>query len=39
MRGDTPLTSRLHKYVLLDACTAKVTAAPELPGYLTALLV
>lgn len=39
MRGDTPLTSRLLQPVLVDARTAQVTAAPELPWYLTALLV
>jgi uncharacterized iron-regulated membrane protein len=39
LRGDTPLTSRLLQPVLVDAKTAQVTAAPELPWYLTALLV
>lgn len=39
LRGDAPLTSRLLEPVLVDARTAKVTAAPELPWYLTALLV
>lgn len=39
LRGDTPLTSRLLQPVLVDARTAQVTAAPELPWYLTALLV
>ncbi|HEY9066299.1 MAG TPA: PepSY domain-containing protein [Burkholderiaceae bacterium] len=39
MRGDTPLTSRLFKPVLVDAQTAKITASVELPWYLTALLV
>src|SRR5262249_17234135 len=39
MRGETPLTSRLLQPVLLDARTSDVTAAPELPWYLTALLV
>lgn len=39
LRGDTALTSRLLQPVLVDARTAKVTAAPDLPWYLTALLV
>src|SRR5262245_54081735 len=39
MRGTEPLTSRLLKPVLVDAKTAEVTAAPDLPWYLTALLV
>ena len=39
MRGETPLTSRLLHPVLIDARTAEVTASPELPWYLTALLV
>jgi uncharacterized iron-regulated membrane protein len=39
LRGDTPLTSRLLQPVLVDAKSAAVTAAPELPWYLTALLV
>lgn len=39
LRGNTPLTSRLLQPVLVDAKTAQVTAAPELPWYLTALLV
>ena len=39
MRGNTPLTSRLLQPVLVDARTAEVTAAPQLPWYLTALLV
>lgn len=39
LRGDAPLTSHLLEPVLVDARTAKVTAAPELPWYLTALLV
>lgn len=38
-KGDTPLTSRLPRPVLVDARTARVTAAPDLPWYLTALLV
>jgi len=39
LKGDSPLTSRLPRPVLVDARTAQVTAAPELPWYLTALLV
>ena len=39
MRGDTPLTSRLVKPVLIDAGESKLTASVELPWYLTALLV
>ena len=39
LRGNEPLTSRLLKPVLVDARTAQVTAAPQLPWYLTALLV
>ena len=39
LRGNTPLTSRLLQPVLVDAKTNAVTAAPELPWYLTALLV
>lgn len=39
LKGETPLTSKLLQPVLVDAKTAQVTAAPELPWYLTALLV
>lgn len=39
LQGDTPLTSKLLKPVLVDARSAGVTAAPALPWYLTALLV
>jgi len=39
MRGDTPLTERLFKPVLVDAQRAQVTDSRELPWYLTALLV
>ena len=39
MRGDTPLTSRLLKPVLLDGETAGVADARDLPVYLKALLV
>ena len=39
MRGDTPLTSRLLKPVLLDGETAEVADSRALPVYLQALLV
>ena len=39
MRGDTPLTSRLLKPVLLDGETAEIADARDLPLYLKALLV
>jgi uncharacterized iron-regulated membrane protein len=39
LRGNTPLTSRLLKPVLVDARTGAVTAAPDLPWYLTTLLI
>ena len=39
MRGNEPFTSRLPQPVLVDARTAEVTHAPQLPWYLTALLV
>ena len=39
LRGNEPFTSRLLQPVLVDARTAKVTASPQLPWYLTALLV
>ncbi len=38
MQGNTPLTAKLLKPVLVDARSAEVTAAPDLPWYLTALL-
>ena len=34
MRGDTPLTSRLYKPVLVDATTARITDSRDLPWYL-----
>jgi uncharacterized iron-regulated membrane protein len=37
-RGNTPLTERLMKPVLVDAATAEVTAEPEVPWYITTLL-
>ncbi|CAM3595061.1 PepSY-associated TM helix domain-containing protein [Paracidovorax anthurii] len=39
LHGSEPLTSKLYQPVLVDARTAQVTAAPELPWYLTALLI
>ena len=39
LRGDEPLTSKLLHPVLVDAKTSAVTAAPQIPWYLTALLV
>jgi uncharacterized iron-regulated membrane protein len=39
MRGDTPLTSRLVKPVLLDGETGEVSDTSDLPVYLKALLV
>jgi len=39
LRGNEPFTSRLLQPVLVDARTAEVTASPQLPWYLTALLV
>lgn len=39
MRGDTPLTSRLLKPVLLDAETANVADTRDLPIYLKALFI
>lgn len=39
LRGNTALTSRLLTPVLVDAGSGAVTAKPDLPWYLTALLV
>ncbi|WP_426434778.1 PepSY-associated TM helix domain-containing protein [Bradyrhizobium genosp. P] len=39
MRGDTPLTSRLLKPVLLDGETGEVSDTRALPVYLQALLI
>ncbi len=39
MRGNTPLTKRLLKPVLVDAGTAKVTDSRAMPWYMTALFV
>lgn len=38
MRGDTPLTARLFRPVLVDAITGEVTASRSPPWYLAALL-
>ncbi|WP_129792850.1 PepSY domain-containing protein [Sphingosinicella sp. CPCC 101087] len=38
MHGDTPLTERLVKPVLVDAATGEVTAEPAVPWYITTLL-
>jgi uncharacterized iron-regulated membrane protein len=39
MRGNTPLTSRTLKPVLVDARSAEVTDSRDLPWYVTTLLV
>jgi uncharacterized iron-regulated membrane protein len=39
MRGNTPLTSRTLKPVLIDAQTAQVTDSRALPWYVTTLLI
>lgn len=39
LHGNEPLTSRLFHPVLVDAKTSHVTAVPDLPWYLTTLLV
>lgn len=39
MRGDSPLTSRTLKPVLVDARSAQVTDSRELPWYVTTLLI
>ncbi|MDP3608813.1 MAG: PepSY domain-containing protein [Methylophilus sp.] len=39
MRGDTPVTKRLFKPVLVDAQTAQLTDSRTLPWYLTMLLI
>lgn len=38
MHGATPLTERLYQPVLIDAANGSVTAKPEIPGYIVALL-
>jgi len=39
MRGDTPLTARLFKPVLIDASTGAFTDTRDMPWYVTTLLV
>ena len=39
MRGDTPLTKKLFKPVLVDAQTSQVTDARAMPWYMTALFI
>lgn len=39
MRGETPLTSRLLKPVLIDAEAITLTATADMPWYVTALLI
>jgi uncharacterized iron-regulated membrane protein len=39
LRGDSPLTSKLLKPVLVDARTAQVTDSRDLPWYVTGLLI
>jgi uncharacterized iron-regulated membrane protein len=39
MRGETPLTARLLKPVLIDAASGVLTDTRDLPWYVTALLV
>ncbi|MFE1573762.1 PepSY-associated TM helix domain-containing protein [Comamonas odontotermitis] len=39
LKGNEPFTSKLLQPVLVDAKTTEMTAAPQLPWYLTALLV
>ncbi|TWI04599.1 putative iron-regulated membrane protein [Luteimonas cucumeris] len=38
MHGDTAITERLYRPVLIDAQTGALTAQPQLPSYMTALL-
>ena len=38
MVGDTPLTERLYRPVLIDARTGDLTARPQAPWYITVLL-
>jgi len=38
MHGSTPLTERLYRPVLIDAETGELTARPQLPTYMTVLL-
>lgn len=38
MHGNTPLTERLYRPVLIDVESGELTAQPQLPGYMTMLL-
>jgi uncharacterized iron-regulated membrane protein len=38
MQGNTPITERMYRPVLIDAVTGKLTAQPQLPTYMTVLL-
>lgn len=38
MQGNTPLTERMYRPVLIDATTGELTAQPQLPLYMTVLL-
>lgn len=38
MQGNTPVTERMYRPVLVDAQTGAVTAQPQLPAYMTMLL-
>jgi uncharacterized iron-regulated membrane protein len=38
MQGNTPLTERLYRPVLIDAQTGALTAQPQLPVYMSVLL-
>jgi uncharacterized iron-regulated membrane protein len=38
MQGNTPLTERMYRPVLIDAATGDLTAQPQLPTYMTVLL-
>lgn len=39
MNGNSPLTARLYKPVLIDAQTAELTDSREIPWYMTAFLI
>jgi|GEM_PF-25541 len=38
MQGNTPLTERLYRPVLIDAANGELTAQPQLPTYMSVLL-
>ena len=38
MHGATPVTERLYQPVLVDAADGRITAQPQLPGYMATLL-